>query len=135
MPEITVALTTYILAQTGITSLIDRRFFYDYLPQGTKYPAIVGLNISDVKLHTLTEQLPLEQPMIQFTAYAETKAEVQSIASQLKTALSDYQGTLSGIEVDYIKLANELSTVEILADGTTKINMIDLEYEVNFQRS
>ncbi len=132
--EIEEALTTYLLAQTGLTSLIDRRLHSDYLPERATYPAVVWINVSDVKLHSLSGQLSLTSPMIQYTAYATTKAQAKTVANQLTLALNDFQGTMSGVEVQYIKLVNEFSSVDTIADGTTKINMTDLEYEVNFTK-
>jgi hypothetical protein len=135
MAEIEEALTTYLLAQSGLTALIGGRFFPDLLEDDATLPAVVYLNISDVKDHTLDGQLALESPVIQFTAYATTKSAAKAVAAQLKTALSDYHGTLSGITVQYIKLLNELSSVDTSADGMVKVWTTDLEYEVNYNRA
>ena len=134
MAEIEEALTTYLLAQTGLTALIDRRFFFEELPQGTELPAVVCIKISDVKDHFLTEQSSLERPMIQFTAHASTKAGARTVSNQLKTALCDYTGTLSGIFVQLIRLENELSSLEKSSDGTTKTYTEDLEFEVIYEK-
>jgi len=128
--EIEEALTTYLLAQTGLTALIDRRFYFDILPQNCNLPAVVCTLISDVKDHTMTLQCDLERPMYQFSAYATTRAGARAVANQLKTALVDYHGTLSGIVVQYIRLAYEISTTE--TDADTKTSVTHLEYEVNF---
>ena len=130
--EIIEALTTYLLAQTGLTALIDRRFFYDELPQGTIYPAVVCLNISDVKDHTHDGQVTLERPVFQFTSYADTKLGAIAVGNQIKTALRDYTGSMSGIEVQYIKLLNELSSKYTGTDGTASVYTQDQEYEINF---
>jgi len=132
--ELEEALTTYLLAQSAITALIDRRFFYDEAPATTKRPYITVENISDVKDHELTGQSELEAPTFQFTIYAETKPAEKAVAKQVKAAMSDYQGTLSGLVVDYIKLINELHGTYTSPDGTIKSNTGYLEYEVNFER-
>ena len=135
MPEIEEALVAHLLAQPGLTALIGNRLYPDLLEDDTSLPAVVYLNVSDTKDHTLAGQLDLESPVIQFTAYATTKAGAKAVAAQLKTALSDYHGTLSGVPVQYIKLLNELSSSSTTADGMVRVFTTDLEFEVNFERS
>ena len=132
--EIEESLVTYLLTQTALTALVDRRIYYDYAQQKDKYPYIVGLNISDVKEQTLSGILTMESPIIQFTAYAETRASAQLVANQIKAALTDYQGTLSGVVVQYIKLINEFKTTDQTGEGVIEINTIDQEYEINFDK-
>jgi len=135
LPEIEEALVAHLLAQPGLTALIGNRLYPDLLEDDTSLPAVVYLNVSDTKDHTLAGQLDLESPVIQFTAYATTKAGAKAVAAQLKTALSDYHGTLSGVPVQYIKLLNELSSSSTTADGMVRVFTTDLEFEVNFERS
>jgi hypothetical protein len=132
--EIEEALTTYLLSQSGLTALIDRRFFYDLLPQGCVLPAVVCQNVSDVKDHTYSGIQQLERPMYQFTTYANSRASARAVAAQIKAALSDYHGTMSGLTVQYIRLENELTSTETGTDGTTKTHVTDLEFEINYLR-
>lgn len=129
------AITTYLLACTNLTALIGTRFFYDELPQGTALPAVVCLNVSDVKDHIYGAQQVLENPMFQFTAYATTKLAAKNVAKQIKAAMLAFPGTRSGITVQYVRLENELSTLDTSADGTIKIYTTDLEYELNYERN
>jgi len=128
------ALVTYLLSQTTLTTHIDRRLKYDLLPEGSKFPSLVMINIDDIKLHALSGQTSLESPNIQFTVYAVTRTEVETIGEVLKTLLSDFQGTMAGVPVQYMKLTNELKSTDTIADGTTKIKTMDLEYEINFTK-
>ena len=131
--EIEEALTAYLLDFPGLTALIGGDKLYpDELPQGIKLPAVIYSKVSDVKDHTLTGQDCLESPMLQFAVFAGSKAAARAVANQLKAALCDFQGTLSGIEIQYIKLENELSSLERSSDGTIKINTEILEFEINF---
>lgn len=130
--EIDEALLAYLLSQSGLTALIDRRLYPDERPQGSDLPAVSYMYVSDVKDHTLTAQQKLESPMIQFTSYASTRAQARAVSNQVKTALADYAGTLSGLEVQYIKLVNELPSTERNADGTVLVRTVDQEYEINF---
>ncbi len=130
--EIDEALLAYLLSQSGLTALIDRRLYPDERPQDSNLPAVSYMYISDVKDQTLTAQQKLESPMIQFTSYAPTRAVARNVSNQVKTALADYAGTLSGLEVQYIKLVNELPSTERNADGTVLVRTVDQEYEINF---
>ena len=126
------ALVAHLLAQTGLAALISRRFFYEELPQGATLPAVTCNKISDIKDHTLTGQSELERPTYQFIAWASTKAGARAVAEQIKSILSDYQGTMGGITVQKIELQTEMSSLEKSPDGTTKVYFEDLEYQINY---
>jgi len=126
------AIMTYLLAYSGLTALVGRKIFYEELPQGTVLPAVSIIKISDVKDHTLTSQLENERPIFQFTCFALTKASSRLVANQLKLALQDYSGTLSGIEIQKIELQNELSNLDTTSDGTVRVYTEDLEFEINY---
>jgi hypothetical protein len=130
--EIDESLVAYLLAQSGLTALINRRLSPYDRPQGSILPAVSYMYISDVKEHTLTAQQKLEHPMIQFTSYASTESGARDVSNQVKAALADYKGTLSGLEVQYIKLVNELPSTEHDSDGTVLAKTVDQEYEINF---
>lgn len=126
------ALMTYLLAHPGLAALVSTRIHYNSVPQGSAYPVVCIIPVSDVKDHLLSGQCTLERPIYQFTAYATTDAGAVAVADQLKAALSDYHGTMSGIQVQKIELQNELFGEFSLNDGTLRLNTADLEYEVCF---
>lgn len=136
--EIDEALTAYLLARPGLTALIGRRLYPEETPQSidlATQTAVTYIFVSDVKIHTHDGQEALESPSIQFTAYAPTRSAARAVSIQLKTALCDYVGTMSGLEVQYIKLINELPSMWKNTDGTVKVHIVDLEFEVFFLRS
>lgn len=135
MAEIEEALRTYLLTKTALTALVSTRVFPDDYSDGAALPCVVYQKISDTKDHTLTAQSTLERPTFQFSSYATTKSVARSITNQLKAALCDYVGTLSGIIVQKIELQSETSSLENTGDGTGKVCVEDLEFEVNFLRS
>ncbi len=130
--DINEALVAYLKAQVGLTALIATRIYPNVGPQGCAMPYLTYLDISDIKDHALSGQVTLERPMKQFTVYAATKASASAVAKQVRLALVDYQGTMSGIEIQKIQLENELSGLEMLGDGTLKIYTHDLEFQVNY---
>ena len=135
MAEIEEALKTRLLANTALTALVSTRINADFIPPKTALPCVVFIKVSDVKDHTLTGQLELEHPVFQVSAYASTKSAARSVANQIKASLLDFSGTLSGITVQLIRLLNEMSSAETSGEGTSKIFVEDLEFEVFFLRS
>jgi hypothetical protein len=136
--EIDAALTTYLLTRSGLTALIGQRIYPEETPQTVDLKtqaAVVYLFVDDIKDHTHDGISNLESPNIQFTAYAPTRAGARAVSLQLKSSLSDFVGTLSGLQIQWIKLVNELPGKETSADGTIKVHTVDLEFEVNFIRS
>ncbi len=132
MAEIEDTLITYLLTQTGLTDLIDRRISFDDGQQETKVPYVVGNNISAVPLHSHQGQLSLASPAIQFTVYAKTRSSMQAVANQIKLALKDYQDDMDGTEIQYIKLINEFKSTFENVETTVKFKTNDLEFEVNY---
>jgi hypothetical protein len=78
----------------------------------------------------LSGQAPLERPMYQFSAHATTRAGARLVANQLKAALIDYHGTLSGVVIQKIELQNELTILDTSSDGLVRVHITDLEFEV-----
>lgn len=132
--EIEQALRSYLLTRSGLTALVGARIFTDDLSDGAALPAVIYFKVSDVKDHILTGQSNLERPVFQFSAYATTKTAARAITNQLKAALCDYSGTLSGIVIQYIQLQNEMSTIQTAGDGAQRVYVEDLEFEVNFEK-
>lgn len=131
--ELEEAITTYLMAQTGLTALIDRRLFYDERPIDSQMPSVVVLNISDVKDHTHEGLLPLESPVFQFTVYAADKLAAKAVSKQIKAALSDHTGDMGGITVHWVRLMNELCTLAQI-DESNRADTVMLEFEINFER-
>jgi hypothetical protein len=132
MVKIYEAFTAYLLNYADLKTLIGNRLYPEEMEQGCDLPAVVYTKISDVKDHALTGQSPLESPMYQFTTYAKTKLSATAVSEQIKNALCDYSGTMNGIEIQHIRLENELSSLEKSSDGLIKMFTEDLEFEINF---
>ena len=130
--DIEEALVKRLLNYPGLNTLIENKIYPEEIPQGTKLPAVFWIKVSDVKEHFLDGQCKTESPVYQFTAQANSKAEVKPVAEQIEKALCDYQGTLEGIEVQKIELQNEFSSMQKNNDGTVKVFYEDLEFEVTF---
>ena len=129
-----VALTSFILAQTEITAHISDRFGFDSLPLGTDYPYLIAQCVSDIKEHTHDGQDGTESPIYQLTVFAANRLTAQTIAELIKTAFCDFQGTMSGLDIQYITLLNELPNTLTTADGTSSAYIVALEYKIVYNR-
>ena len=125
--QIEEAIATHLLAQTDLTSLIGGRFYFDELPQQDTFPAIVAINISDIKEHALDGMLTLEHPIFQFMCIAKTKSSSKSVAEKLKSSLTD----LGDFAVQKIELLTELA----IKDKEIGLYIVHLEYKFYFLRS
>ena len=129
--DIEAALRAYLLTKTALTALISTRIYPDDISDGAALPCVVYLKVSDIPDYTHDGISSLRGPTIQFSAYATTKAAARSISKQIKAALCDFAGTLSGVRIQYIKLINELSSLETLTIGKAYVE--DLEFEVIYE--
>lgn len=131
--EIEEAIRTYLLTVPGLVSLIGDKVMPDEVGGGVALPLITYQKISDRKLHTLSGQLAVERPIWQYTVYAATKDAARAIINLLKTAMCDYQGTLSGLVIQKIELQGENASTQ--RGGTFTAYVEDLEFEITFERS
>jgi hypothetical protein len=132
MAEIEEALRTYLLTKTTLTTIVSTRIYAEQIDGGT-LPAVQFIKISDVKDHTFDGQQALERPVFQFSGAATTKTQARSTINAIKAALCDYAGTLSGVDIQYIRLLNETSGTYNTDSG--KVYYDDAEFEINFIRS
>jgi len=132
--EIEEAMKAYLLTKTGLTALISTRIAPDDISDGLSLPCVVYQKTSDSKDHFLTGQSNLERPVFQFSAYATTKATARAITNQLKTALCDYHGTLSGLVIQKVELQDENASCDITGDGAGKVYVEDLDFQINYER-
>lgn len=132
--ELEEALRTYLLTKTGLTALIGTRIAPDDIADGMAIPCVTYKKISDVKTTTHQGISELEMPSFQFSCYADSKSVARRINNQIRTALTDYRGVMSGLTVQAITLLNEMSSRQNLGDGTGKYFIDSLEFEIAFRR-
>lgn len=90
------ALMTYLLAQTGITTLVGQRIYFVRAPQETETPYIAISKIDAPREHSHDGSSQLAHPRFQFSIFADTYGEIKPIAAALQTALQGYTGTMGG---------------------------------------
>lgn len=111
MTTIEDALVTYVNANAGITALQSTRF-YPKLPQNPTLPASVYQDISTPRVMSHSGYSNLAMPRKQITIFATTYASAKAVADAFRAALIGFKGTMSGIRIDAIYLADERSNFE-----------------------
>jgi hypothetical protein len=128
------ALMAYLKGHAGLTALVGTRIHFIRVPQGTALPYVVLIDVSNAIPGDLDGVLDIEQPNKQFSAYASTKEGAIAVADQLRNALDDFHGTLSGVAVQHIRRLTDTMTDYLGEDGTIPVHIADLEYGITHEK-
>lgn len=115
MTVIEEALVTYLAAQSSLTALIGTtpmRYHAVRLPQNPTLPAITYQLISTPRVMSHSGYSNLAMPRLQMTIFALSYATRNAVSEALRPLLLGFRGTMSGIRVDGILLADERETFE-----------------------
>src|SRR5688500_13537487 len=111
MATIDDALVSIAQADADVTGLIGAgssiRFFPGFVPQGEEFPQACYLVVSSPTDHHLTGPSNPRRVRLQITAWARTHAGAAALARVLCDAFNLYGGTIAGIEVTNIRVADE----------------------------
>ncbi len=102
------ALVAYLIADSGLKSLIDKRLYAFHAQTQVQFPFITYQRVSTAKVltHDLGETT-LTSVRIQFDIYSKTYANALAITDALREALQGYRGTMSGVDVQSVLPALE----------------------------
>lgn len=90
------ALMTYLLAQSGITSLVSTRIYFVRAPQDVTAPYLVVNKISGTREQSHEANTHLAHPRFQLSAFGATYAACKAIIAAAQAALQGYYGTMGG---------------------------------------
>ncbi len=91
------ALAALLLADAGVSAQVGARVYWSELPQGKQKPAIVLHRASGLHGYTVDGADGLVESRIQADAWGESYGAAKLAARAVKTALTGYSGTQSGI--------------------------------------
>lgn len=80
-------LRTYLLAQSGVSTLIGTRMYPDALPEGATLPAVVYYRISGTHVESLGGIKAAGTCRVQLDAYAATRLAADAVGDALVAAL------------------------------------------------
>ena len=87
----------HLAATAGVTGLVSTRIYPVIAPQGESLPYIVYQKIVEIPVHAMSADPEIRNRRYQFTILAETYSSVSAISIQVKSALQDYQTSISGL--------------------------------------
>lgn len=90
------ALMTWLLATSGITSLVSTRIYFAVAKQEVAKPYMVINKISGVRELSHETNSHLAHPRFQFSIFGTTYSSVKAVAAALQSALQGYTGTMGG---------------------------------------
>ena len=96
-------LVTHLLADGPVAALIGTRADPLKLPQSPTYPAITYEIISDIPYRGLSGDHDKEVIRARIHCWAETFAGATDLARKVRTALSDFSGTMGTVAVSSTK--------------------------------
>jgi len=92
------ALGTYLQGYAALTALVGTRVYPGAFPQGTAMPAVTFSQISNPTIpHTGGSDGALQRPRFQITCWGDNYDDPDIVAQVVRTALTDYSGTMGGV--------------------------------------
>lgn len=91
------ALTSYLLASSGVTSAVGQRVFWVLRPQGSDTPCLVLNVVSDVPQYVMGGADGLSQTRVQVDAYGTTYSAAKNAMRAAKARLSGATFTQGGV--------------------------------------
>lgn len=127
------ALMTAIYGKTAgstLSTAVGGRIYKGRAPDGTEYPYVVYLLVSDVPDNTFAENL--EDVLLQFSLFssASSSGEVEDLFTNLKTVYDECTMTVTGETLLYMNRSNATLMVE---DHTTSSGTVEVwHYAVDY---
>jgi hypothetical protein len=110
---------TYLLTQSGVTSLVGTRIHFNNLPQSATLPSVVlELTSSRREARTLTSSGDLWASDVTLLAYATTNATAASLATALDAAVERKSGTWGSTTVTTTIVSNLDDSLQSPRDGS-----------------
>lgn len=101
------AISAILEAATGVTTHTSTRIYPGRVPQNPQRPYIVHWKISHPRTHAFGEDKALSFARHQVRSVGTTLASAEDVALAVKTALSRYDGTATGVVIQDILLDDE----------------------------
>lgn len=100
-------------ALVSLQTLISKRLYPDFLPEGEQLPAAVFQLISNSQDYTLDgEAIDFRPPVVQIDFYSNSAVERELLGQYARTALEGVLGTMAGTNVGMVIVNNEMNMFE-----------------------
>jgi hypothetical protein len=123
------ALRTYLLAQSGVSSLVSTRAHWNMRPQGSALPALVLAVIDRSPAYAMDGNSALAETRVQVDCYGTTYAQAKTLARAVRVPLDGKRFTQSSIRFEAFRLDER----DLSEAGTTegeRIHRISLDFQI-----
>lgn len=129
MADISSWFRSTLIAHAGTTALVGERVYFGHLPQNPTYPALAVEKVSALRFSNMGVDISEVLARVQVTAFAATRASVESVRDQVRQALQRARGTQGGVVVVDTYVDNE---VELPYDDDAKVWPVATDFRTWF---
>lgn len=115
-----------LAADAGVSALVGTRLRHEFLDQDQPYPALRLIRISTATDYSLDMASPLSRVRLQVDCYADSFADVNSLANAVESSLVGFDYTVGTIVVRTMVLDNKILLGE--KNGDQVIRRIALDF-------
>lgn len=112
------ALYAYLSSHAGLSALVGSRIYPATMPQNVTLPAVTYFRVAGGVERTSGPTVAYRDGRFQVSAWAELYATAKAVATQIRDALQNYQGTMGGAEGVRVLDANVVSETDIYEPET-----------------
>lgn len=94
------AIIQLLIADSGVSAIVGDSVWPGSKPQASGFPAIVVNWIEGEPIYTADGETGLNRVRFEIDAWAETYTGAKDLAAAVKTVLSAFQGTNSGVTIE-----------------------------------
>lgn len=116
--SIKAALATFLQTAPGITALAGDRSYPEVIPDqvfdaASERPCVVWSRQSAERDKTFCGTGPITRSTFSIDCYARTSLEAEQLAQAVRTALTDYRGSMSGVEIKDVALTSDFDLLDL----------------------
>jgi hypothetical protein len=123
------ALRAYLLAQSGVSSLITDRAYWSMRPQAGALPALVLAVVSPAPSYAMDGYSGLTQTRVQIDCFGVTYAQAKGLARTVRNLLNGKRFTQSSIRFEAFRNGER----DLSEAGTTegaRVHRISLDFQI-----
>lgn len=112
------ALAGFLQSAPGITAIAGDRSYPEVIPDqvfdaASKRPCVVWSRQSAERAKTFCGTGPLTRSTFSIDCYARTSAAAEELAQAVRTSLTDYRGTMGGVEIKDAALTGDFDLLDL----------------------
>lgn len=128
------AVKSILAASVGVTSIVSKRIYADFAPQGATLPFIVFKTIAATRVDALTKSSGLVDATVMVELFSRTVSQLVTLSGDVRAALYRYNGTAGGVKIQGTELTNEFSDDELeVAGGDRRIRRQIMDFSIWYE--